>query len=60
MRYGFFFCIAGYVALMGERKGVFRFMVGKPEKKGPLGRPRHKWENNIKMDLQEVGCGDLD
>jgi hypothetical protein len=51
---------AGHVALMGERRGVHMVLVGKPERKGPLGRPRRKWENNIKMDLQEVGegCGD--
>jgi hypothetical protein len=40
---------------MGERKGVYRDLVGKPEGKKPLGRPRHRWEDNIKMDLQEVG-----
>jgi len=40
---------------MGERRGVFRVMVGKPEGKRPLGRPRRRWEDNIKMDLQEVG-----
>ena len=45
---------------MGERRGVFRVLVGKPEGKRPLGRPRLRWEDNIKMDLQEVGrgCGD--
>jgi len=40
---------------MGERRGVCRVLVGKPEGKRRLGRPRHRWENNIKMDLQEVG-----
>ena len=40
---------------MGEGRGVYRVLVGKPEKKRPLGRPRHRWEDNIKMDLQEVG-----
>jgi 3-oxoacyl-ACP reductase-like protein len=45
---------------MGERRGIYRVLVGKPEGKGPLGRPRGRWEDNIKMDLQEVGCGDLD
>jgi hypothetical protein len=40
---------------MGERRGVYRVLVGKPEGKRPLGRPRRRWENNIKMDLQEVG-----
>ena len=41
----------------GERRGVYRVLVGKPEGKRLLGRPRRKWEDNIKMDLQEVGCG---
>jgi hypothetical protein len=50
----------GHVARMGERRGVYRFMVGKPEGKRPLGRPRHRWEDNIKMDLQAVGCGGID
>ena len=45
---------------MGERKGVYRVLVGKPEGKRPLGRPRNRWEDNIKMDLQEVGCGGMD
>jgi hypothetical protein len=44
----------GYVACMGERKGAYRFLVRKPQGKRPLVRPRHRWENNIKMDLQEV------
>jgi hypothetical protein len=45
---------------MGEGRGVHMVLVGKPEGKRSLGRPRHRWENNIKMDLQEVGrgCGD--
>ena len=51
---------AGHVARMGERRGVYRVLVGKPEGKRPLGRPRSRWENNIKMDLQEVGCGVMD
>jgi hypothetical protein len=42
------------------RRGVYRILVGKPERNKPLGRPRHRWEDNIKMDLQEVGCGDMD
>jgi hypothetical protein len=42
----------GHVARMGERRGVYRFLVGKPEGKKPLRRPRHRWEDNIKMDLQ--------
>jgi len=45
---------------MAERRGVYKFLVGKPEGKKPLGRPRRRWEDNIKMDLQEVGCGGLD
>jgi len=51
---------AGHVAPMGEGRGVHRVLVGKPEGKRPLGRPRRKWEDNIKTDLQEVGgsCGD--
>ena len=43
---------AGYVARMGEDRGVHTVLVGKPEGKRPLGRPRHRWEDNIKMDLQ--------
>jgi len=45
---------------MGEGRGVFRVSVGKPEGKRPLERPRRRWEDNIKMDLQEVGCGRMD
>jgi len=45
---------------MGERRGVYRILVWKPECKRPLGRPRRRWEDNNKMDLQEVGCGDMD
>ena len=45
---------------MGERRGVSRVLVGKPDGKRPLGRPRHRWEDNIKMGLQEVGCGCMD
>jgi 3-oxoacyl-ACP reductase-like protein len=45
---------------MGEGKDVYRVLVGKPEGKSPLGRPRFRWEDNIKMDLQEVGCGSMD
>jgi len=51
---------AGHVARMGEGRGVYRVLVGKPERKRPLGRPRRRWEDNIKMDLQEVGCGSMD
>jgi hypothetical protein len=42
---------------MGERGGVYSFLVGKPEGRRPLGRPRRKWDKNIKMDLQDVGVG---
>ena len=45
---------------MGERSGVYRALVGKPEGKRPLGRPRRRWKDNIKMVLQEVGCGGVD
>ena len=45
---------------MGKRRAVFRVLVRKPERKRPLGRPRHRWEDNIKMDLQEIGCGGMD
>ena len=48
------------VERMGERRGVYKVLVGKPEGKRPLGRPRSRWEDNIKMDLQEVGCGGVD
>jgi hypothetical protein len=50
---------AEHVARMGERKGVYRVLVRKPEGKRPLGRPKHSWENNIKMDLQEEGYGSI-
>jgi len=45
---------------MGDRRGVFRVLVEKPEGRRPLGRPRRRWEDNIKMDLQEVGCEGMD
>jgi hypothetical protein len=45
----------GHVARIGEGRGVYRFLVGRPEGKRPLGRPRHGWEDNIKMDLREIG-----
>ena len=51
---------AGHVACMWERRGVYRALVGKAERKRPLWRPRRRWEDNIKMDLQEVGCGSMD
>jgi hypothetical protein len=49
--------LVGRVACMGAKRGVYRVLVGQPEGKRPLGRPRHIWEDNIKMDLQEVGWG---
>ena len=51
---------AGHLARMGEERGAYRVLVGKPEGKRPLGRPRHRWVDNIRMDLQEVGCGCVD
>ena len=45
---------------MGERRRIFRVLMGKPEGKRPLGRPKHRWKDNIKMDLKEVGCGGMD
>jgi hypothetical protein len=45
---------------MGKKRGIYRVLVGKPEGKRLLGRPRCRWEDNIKMDLQEVGCGIMD
>ena len=51
---------AGLVALMGEESGVYRILVGKPEERRPLGRPRRSWLDNIRMYLQEVVCGCMD
>jgi len=51
---------AGHVARMGERRGMYRVLVWKPEGRRPLGRPKLRWEGNIKMELQEVGCGYMD
>jgi hypothetical protein len=51
---------AAHVARMGERRGAYRALVGKPEGRRPLGRPRPRWEGNIKMDLRVVGCRDAD
>jgi hypothetical protein len=48
---------AGHVARMGEGRGVYRVLVGRPEGKRPLGRPRRMWEDNIKMDIREIGIG---
>jgi len=51
---------AGHVARMVEERGVYRVLVGKPEGRRPLGRPRRRWVYNIRIDLQEVGCGYMD
>jgi len=51
---------AGHVARMGEERGVYRVLVGKSEGKRPLGRPRRRWVDNIRMNLQEMGCGYMD
>ena len=51
---------AGHVARMGEERGAHRVLVGKPEGKRPLGRPRRRWVDDIRMDLQEVRCGYVD
>ena len=51
---------AGHVAHMGEERGVYRALVGKPEGKRPLGRPRRRWVHNIRTDLEEVGCSYVD
>jgi hypothetical protein len=45
---------------MGERRDVYRVLVGQPEGKRPLGRPRHRWENEVQADFQEVRCGGMD
>jgi hypothetical protein len=50
----------GHVARMGEGRDVYRVLVGKPEGRRPLGRPRHRWEDNIRMDLRGVRCGCVD
>jgi hypothetical protein len=51
---------AGHVAHIGDRRGMYRVLVGKPEGKRPLERPGRRWEDNIKVDLQEVGCRGMD
>ena len=50
----------GHVTCMGEERGAYRVLVGKPEGRRPLGRPRRRWMVNIRMELQEVGCGYMD
>jgi len=52
--------MGGHVTRLGEGRDVYRVLVVKPEGKRPLGGPRRRWEDNIKMDLQEVGCGGMD
>ena len=52
--------MGGTCSAYGERRSVYRVLVGKPEGKRPLGRPRRRGQDNIKMDLQEVGCGSMD
>ena len=49
--------MGGFVAHMLGRRGIYRVLLGKPEGKRPFGRPRRRWEDNIKMELKEVGCG---
>jgi hypothetical protein len=51
---------AGHIARMGEKRGAYRILVGRPEGRRLLGRPRRRWANNIKMDLQAVGMGGMD
>jgi hypothetical protein len=51
---------AEHVACMGEDRNVYRVLVGKPKGKRPLGRPRHRWEDGIKIDLREIGWGGVD
>jgi hypothetical protein len=51
---------AGHVARMGEVRGAYNILVGRPEGRRPLGKPRRRWEDNIKMDLREIGFGDVD
>jgi hypothetical protein len=51
---------AGHVARIGEERNVHRVLMGKPERKRPLGRPRHRWEDGIRMDLREIGWGSVD
>jgi len=52
--------MGGACSATDEKRGVYRVLVGKPEGKRAFGRPRRRWEDNIKMDLQDVGCGDMD
>ena len=52
--------MGGACSTYGDTRGVYRVLVGKHDGKRPLGKPRHRWEDNIKMDLQKVGCGGMD
>jgi len=52
--------MGGACSAYGEKRDVYRVLVGKPEGKRPVGRSRQRWEDNIKMDIQEVGCGGMD
>jgi hypothetical protein len=52
--------MAGKLARLGEGRGVYRVLVGKPKGKKPLGRPRRRWENNVKIDLKKLGCRGID
>jgi hypothetical protein len=52
--------MCGACSAVGEKRGVYRVLVGKPERKRQLDRPRRRWEGNIRVDLQEVGCGGID
>jgi hypothetical protein len=51
---------AGYVARMGEKRNAYRTVMGNPERMRPLGRPRRRWEDNIRMDLRDIGWGGMD
>jgi hypothetical protein len=51
---------AGYVACMGEERKVYKVLVGKPEGRRPLGRPRHRWEDGVRMELREISLGGVD
>jgi hypothetical protein len=52
--------LAGHAARIGEGRGLYKVLVGKPDEKRPLGRPKRRWGYNIKMDVQEMGCGSMD
>jgi hypothetical protein len=58
--FGISYSVGGACISYVGGRGVYRVLVGEPEVKRPLGRPRCRWEDNIKMDLQDVGCGDMD